>query len=129
MRELFATIRVYKDEEMEGPSNSLKVGNNTWEVTLFPKFDAEILKAAHASASTKDPLKQNETILSHELGHIVAQIFNDPTHVDGVQVLARLIDAPALLVPAEKQAWINAGEIFSNGDKRIKKIALESYGG
>jgi hypothetical protein len=129
MRELLATIRVYKDEEEENPSHSLQVGKSTWEITLSPKFDAEILKAAHASSATEDPLKQNETILSHELGHVVAHIFKDPTHANGVQVLAHLMNTPFLLTPAEKQAWVNAEEIFPKGDKRIEKLALESYGG
>lgn len=127
-RKLLATIRVYEGKE-QNPSHSRQVGFNEWEVTLNPKYDGQILTYAGAEGATKNPLKQNETILSHELGHVVAQIFRDPTHSPGLPFVAHMTGATELLLPGEKQAWVNAKEIYPEGDKEIKKIALESYEG
>jgi hypothetical protein len=107
------------------PSGMLPPGNGrtNYTVTLRPKIDAPILESIHEKAN----IPNMETLLAHELGHFVAEVFGDPTHNKATKYLATLLGESSLIVPAEKRAW-EIGEIINPKlNRNIRARALQGY--
>lgn len=75
---------------------------------------------------TRDNL---ETVLAHELGHFIANVFHDPTHDEDKIKKAWDAEDGKLLVPTEIKAWDLAEVIKPNLNKTIREYALKSYKG
>jgi hypothetical protein len=126
MEKTLAVITVVISDEPlgdYGSSGSGPRGNDGvhWEVRLLPNadkaLDPELWKANNAT----------ETVLAHELGHIVSRIFHDPDDSTKARRLAQWI-GPSAMIPAEKKAWKNAEIIYPQLDKATKDRALKAYG-
>jgi len=106
-----------------GSSGSRPTGKGTYKVVLRPIADKAI------DSTSWDAKNAAETVLAHELGHVIAHIFHDPTHKPSLQWLAHMTDNNLLLVPAEKLAWKLGKTIYPKLDKEQANKALASYEG
>lgn len=128
MRNKIATIHIYEGEIPVGSaSRLLPHTTDEYEIVLSPHKDEENLNTVGKGELNKDPGRRNQTILAHELGHVVAQIYKDPSHSPFFQMLASVSDDNSVKLPAENQAWKNAHEIDPALDPRLEEIAKRSY--
>lgn len=104
-----------------GSSGSRPTGEDTYQVVLRPVADKAI------DSTSWDAKNAAETVLAHELGHVIAHIFHDPTHKPGLQWLANITGDNSPLVPAEKLAWKLGKTMYPKLDKEQADKALASY--
>lgn len=128
MKRKIATINIYQDDGVEG-AVSEAVGEKEYSISLNPSVD---LKAFNESAEKKvKTVKEKgfveESILAHELGHIVAKIFSDPSHNRENNFLAQMFRNNALLLPAEKRAWKIAHSMGLPLSKEAEEVGMASY--
>lgn len=128
MKKLIAKINIYQDDEVEG-AFSETVGEKEYSVSLNPSVDLKAFnrKVEKKAKTVKEKGFVEESILAHELGHIVAHIFSDPTHNRENNFLAQMFGNNALLLPAEKRAWEIAYSMGLPLSKEAEEVGVASY--
>lgn len=118
-RKLIATIEIYLNPHThgQGSRSSTKLPGNRWQVELDPATDAKNFATLNVHPEAQ---RSFETILAHELGHIVAQIANDPTHAD-INLMTNN------LVPGETRAWAIAKDISPTLATEMRDAVLDQY--
>lgn len=119
-----ANIEIVLDDSpfTEFPSSTTQshVNGYNFRVVLTPRQDMRVFKFA----GVKNPnLNTLQTVLAHELGHVVSYITNDPSH--NQESPEKALAAPH--VPAETKAWEIASEIQPDFDVKIRDFVLDEY--
>lgn len=128
MKKLIAKINIYQDDEVEG-AVSETVGEKEYSVSLNPSvdlkaFNREVVKKAN---SLEEKGFIEESILAHELGHIVAHIFSDPTHNKTDNFIAQMFGDGSVVIPAERRAWKIAHSMRLPLSKEAEEVGIASY--
>jgi hypothetical protein len=77
-------------------------------------------------SSSWDEKNAAETVLAHELGHVIASIFQEPSHNPALKMLAQIL-GEQVLVPTEKRAWQLGEAIYPELSQAQKNQAIQSY--
>jgi len=139
MRKLLARIQVWEDDTLACSGVDSPVCNqteNTYQVYLASKPTHSASEKMLAGKSEVDP-----TILCHELGHVVSQVFKTPVCMRdlGFSVRAKMItgqydglacmftDVAECKYQAEKEAWDWARIIYPGLNEGYAAYALSTY--
>lgn len=128
MKKLIAKINIYQDDEVEG-AVSEAVGEKEYSVSLNPSVDLKAFndEGKKKAKTVKEKGFVEEAILAHELGHIVAHIFSDPTHNKTDNFIAQMFGDGSVLIPAEKRAWEIAHSMGLPLSKEAEEVGMASY--
>lgn len=130
MKKLIAKINIYQDDEVEG-AVSEAVGEKEYSGFLNPSVDLKAFndEGKKKAKTVKEKGFVEESILAHELGHIVAHIFSDPTHNKTDNFIAQMlgIGDGSVLIPAEKRAWEIAHSMGLPLSKEAEEVGMASY--
>jgi len=116
MQKKIATIEVFVDPESHESSGS---GGSNGQYVLHlnggPNF---------ARIKTK---KQLQTVMAHEMGHLIGLITGDPDHDNRNQFAYRMTGNTDFVLPAERKAWAWAHEMGLDLDPKQERKGIESY--
>lgn len=119
MKELIATLKIYKDAGNKEESSAEKqIGEKEFALFLRPQNDSQFM----ASTGVKADAEAYESVMAHELGHFISEVFHDPSHSQMYRMIFGSIEA-------ETKAWNLAEKMIPNNPKReeLKRKALQSY--
>jgi hypothetical protein len=117
MKQRVATVHIFADTDNTDSSFSRRMDQDNFMVQI---------NAGEKGFDFGD-VKQVQTLLAHELGHVICMVTGDETHHPVNQWLYRMTNDAASLIPAERKAWQLAEKMVPEMDKKLLQDGLESY--
>jgi hypothetical protein len=117
MKTKVATIELYIDPELNEPSHSGYRGDRVFAVQVN----------RGEGDNTLDTRGQFQSVLAHELGHVIGLLSQDETHSSIDRELFDLTGNAKYVLPAERKAWEWASQMLPGLDKETKDKSLATY--
>lgn len=120
MKKLLGSVDIYFDPDSTDASGLHGYGN---------KFEIVLTREIQGRRFDIDDIPALQTVMAHELGHLVNDITKDPTHANPheIKLNALLFGNGKGLVRAEQKAWETAEQIKPDLNQEIRAGCLKSY--